>query len=149
MAAICLASISCSKESKNDNNGIDNSRIIGTYAGKVVMAVGENAMPGIDGTLTIKDVTKKNATIVTPTFDAMGGKMTMPALEIKNVKITQKNNLYTLEAPAFSIQVGETKYVNKNGLKGTVKDGKINVAYDITPGAMPMQINLTFEGAKQ
>ena len=137
--AICLAAISCTKE--------EAVCLDGEYTGKLVMTVGKPGEP-MDATFTIKDHKNNTLTIISPEFTAMGS-MKMPALELKNVKVEETaEGMFNLNAAAFKIDAGGMEMINQKGLTGTVKDGKLSLAFDIKPGAMPMSIDFTFEGEK-
>lgn len=138
-AAILIAAASCTKEAPKVN-------LDGTYEGNLVLTVGDPMAP-IQSTVTVTNSLTGRATITTQGFEAMGGKMQMPALEIKNVEITNSKGVSTLKAKPFTIEVGEKAYVSAKGLTGTFQDGTLKVMFDIKPGMMPGAIDFAFEGS--
>ena len=138
-AAILIAAASCTKEAPKVN-------FDGSYDGNLVLTVGDPEAP-FQSTVTVKNSLTGQATIITKEFAAMGGRMQMPSLEIKNVEITNSKGVSTLKAKPFTIEVGEKAYVSAKGLTGTFQDGTLKVMFDIKPGMMPGAIDFAFEGS--
>lgn len=139
--AICIAAMSCKKEEKSFVN------LDGEYKGALVMAVAGKPMPEVETSFVIKDSKDGEAVLMTPAFEAMGGKMKMSSLNVP-VKVTSAAGVASIHADAFDATVNNTVYSFKKGVSGTVKDGLLSLAYEMVPGAMPMPISITFESAK-
>ena len=146
--AICLAAISCNKEEEVKPICLD-----GVYAGTMTMNVAGTPMEPIDISLSIQNHKDNKATIVCPSFklNAMGMPMQMPEMKIGNINVTEVEKVCTLKADPFKLNVemagAPMVFENKKGLTGNVKEGKLQISFDITPGAMPMSIDCSFEGS--
>lgn len=130
--ALGLAAVSCGKDYSKD--------VEGNYDGTIVMAVSGATQGSFDATVAVKSTADNEVSVTLP---AMGeGRMGMPELAVNGVTVDKDGSTYTLKKGEFTITVGETPYVGS--LEGTVKDGKLGFTCSVKPGAMPMNIDLTF-----
>ena len=119
----------------------------GTYTGTLNMSVMGSAMDPVENATMVLDVADDGKTVLTISSFGMG----MMTLEDVTVDVTlteSADGSYALAAESIDTMAGD---INVTGsLTGTVTaDGsKLTVSADIKPGAMPMTINVEFEGSK-
>lgn len=149
MALIAFCAVSCSDD--DDLNEIETpaenaaAKVVGSYEGGNIMLVGGKSSGVIIGTVKIEAQKDGKATVVLPGASVMGGAMQLQPITLNDVKVTSVSaSEYNLEYEAFSVVIGNTKYTNTKGLKGSVKDGKLTLAYDLKPGNMPFPIEFNF-----
>lgn len=113
----------------------------GSYKGTLVMSVSGKEQGRQEATMTLKAENEEKATLVIP---AMGeGKMSAPEITVNGIQVTKNTDKnYTLEETQVEFKSGETTW--KGSLKGEVKDKKLGLEYQLTPGSMPMSIQFVF-----
>lgn len=131
-AALSIAAVSCGKDYAKD--------VEGSYAGTLEMAVSGATMGTFDATVVVKADGDEAVSLTLPTIGE--GRTAIPELTLSGVSVDKDGSNYTLKKSDFTITVDNIAY--NGSIDGTVKDSKLSFACDITPGAMPMAINLTF-----
>ena len=148
IAAVALCTVSCDDDDDPVNNEVvaPSELIAGSYEGSMTMM----GSP-MDMALEMKAQSNGKVTIVVPEFKAMGGKVTMPSMQLVDVNVAKgaKEGEFTISKEAFALEVPGMPLVNKKGLKGSVKGEALELAFDITPGGMPMAIDLEYKGNKK
>lgn len=134
VATLSIAAVSCGKDYAKD--------VEGTYKGTIDMAVSGATMGSFDATVVVKADGDDAVKLTLPAFGE--GHMAMPELTVDGVSVDKDGSNCTLKKGEFSVTVGTVAYAGS--LNGTVKDSKLNFTCDVTPGSMPMAINLTFTG---
>lgn len=132
VATLSIAAVSCGKDYAKD--------VEGSYAGTLDMAVSGATMGSFDATVVVKADGDDAVSLTLPTIGE--GRTAIPELTLSGVNVDKDGSNYTLKKDNFTITVDNIAYTGS--IDGTVKDSKLNFACDITPGAMPMAINLTF-----
>ena len=132
VATLSMAAVSCSKDYAKD--------VEGSYAGTLEMAVSGATMGTFDATVVVKADGDEAVSLNLPTIGE--GRTAIPELTLSGVSVDKDGSNYTLKKSDFTITVDNIAY--NGSIDGTVKDSKLSFACDITPGAMPMAINLTF-----
>ena len=120
--------------------------VSGTYTGTLTMSVMGTAMDPMEDAQVTLAVDGEKASLTLP---AMGmGSMTMDAVTVEAVLAQAEDGSFTLTAESFETVSGETSITGS--LTGTISaDGTtMTISAEITPGAMPMAINVDFEGTK-
>ncbi len=148
MALVALCTVSCS----DDDEVLDEfvkpteniaAQVAGSYEGGNIMIVGGQPTGVVKGSVEITAQENGKVTVVLP--EAGMGKMKLAAITLEDVEVKSvADKEFSLEHAAFEFTVDGTKYVNAKGLKGSVKDGKLTLAYDIKPGGMPFPILFNF-----
>ena len=119
------------------------AQVAGSYKGGNIMKVGGSAIDVIMGAVKISAQENGKVTVVLP--EAGMGKMKLAAITLEDVEVKSVSDKeFTLEHGTFEVTIDGTKYVNTKGLKGSLKDGKLSLTYDIKPGAMPFPIEFNF-----
>lgn len=132
VATLSMAAVSCSKDYAKD--------VEGSYAGTLEMAVSGATMGTFDATVVVKADGDEAVSLTLPSIGE--GRTALPELTLSGVSVDKDGSNYTLKKSDFTITVDNIAY--NGSIDGTVKDSKLSFACDITPGAMPMAINLTF-----
>ena len=132
VATLSMAAVSCSKDYAKD--------VEGSYAGTLEMAVSGATMGTFDATVVVKADGDEAVSLTLPSIGE--GRTAIPELTLSGVSVDKDGSNYTLKKSDFTITVDNIAY--NGSIDGTVKDSKLSFACDITPGAMPMAINLTF-----
>ena len=132
---LTLASISCSKDGKECAKDV-----AGSYDGTLVMSVSGTNYGTFDMVVDVKSTSDDQVSMTIPAFGE--GHMAMPELTVTNVDVDKDGSTYTLKKDQFTITVNEVPY--KGSINGTVKDGKLTFTSPVTPGAMPMAVDLNF-----
>lgn len=118
----------------------------GTYKGTLNMSVAGTPMDPVEDAAMVLEVSDDKAVLTLSSF-GMGG-MTLEDLAV-DVKLGKSaDGSYTLTAESINASAGD---INVTGsLEGTVSaDGRMmKIEAAITPGAMPMPVNISFEGTK-
>ena len=135
LSVLTLATISCSKENKEYAK-----EVVGNYDGSLVMSVSGTSYGSFDLEVNVQSSSDDQVTMTIPAFGE--GHMAMPELAITNVDVDKSGNTYTLKKDQFTITVNEVPY--KGSIDGTINDGKLNFTCPVTPGAMPMSVELSF-----
>ncbi|HIZ88301.1 MAG TPA: calycin-like domain-containing protein [Candidatus Coprenecus pullistercoris] len=119
--------------------------ISGSYTGTLTMSVMGTAMdPMEEAQVSLA----AEGDVWTLTLPEMGmGTMSMESISVE-VELAESADGYTLSAESIEAVSGETSITGS--LTGTVSaDGStMTLSAEITPGAMPMAINVDFEGTK-
>lgn len=119
----------------------------GTYTGTLNMSVMGSAMDPVENATVVLDVADDGKTSLTISSFGMG-MMTLEDITVDVTLTESADGSYALAAESIDTMAGD---INVTGsLTGTVTaDGsKLTVSADIKPGAMPMTINVEFEGTK-
>ena len=132
VATLSMAAVSCSKDYAKD--------VEGSYAGTLEMAVSGTTMGTFDATVVVKADGDEAVSLTLPSIGE--GRTAIPELTLSGVSVDKDGSNYTLKKSDFTITADNIAY--NGSIDGTVKDSKLSFACDITPGAMPMAINLTF-----
>ena len=132
---VAFATISCSKENKEYAKDV-----VGNYEGTIVMAVSGTTYGTHDVTVNVQSSSDDQVSMTIPAFGE--GHMSMPELTVTGVVVDKNGGTYTLKKDQFSISVDDVPY--KGSIDGTVNDGKLSFSCPVTPGAMPMSVDLTF-----
>ena len=149
IAAIALCTVSCDDD---DDPVVEEvvtpaELVAGNYECGLTMAVGKPGEP-TDATVEVKAQKDGKLTVIMP--EAGSGKMSMPKLELADVKLEKvADNEYKLTKEAFVINNPGMPLVNTKGLTGTLKNNALELTYDIKPGEMPMSIVFSFKGTKK
>ena len=123
----------------------------GTYTGTLNMSVMGSAMDPVENATMVLDVADDGKTVLTIVLTISSFGMGMMTLEDITVDVTlteSADGTYAFAAENIDTMAGD---INVTGsLSGTVTaDGsKLTVSAEIKPGAMPMTINVEFEGTK-
>lgn len=121
-------------------------KVSGTYVGNVGMSVSGSDMGTTEMTVTLSAEAGK-ASIITSSFEAMEGAMTMPAITI-DAEMTEKDGTFHFTQDNIDVTADEMHITGS--MEGTItEDGTASLKYVITPGAMPMAVTLDFNGKKQ
>ncbi len=118
----------------------------GTYTGTLTMSVMGSAMDPMEDAEVTLAVDGSTASLTLP---AMGmGTMTMDSITVDVLFEEAEDGSFTLSADNIDAVSGELSITGS--LTGTVSaDGStMTINAEITPGAMPMAINVDFEGTK-
>lgn len=118
----------------------------GTYKGTLNMSVAGTPMDPVEDAAMVLDVADDKAVLTLSSF-GMGG-MTLEDLAVDVELGKSADGSYTLTAGSINASAGD---INVTGsLEGTVSaDGRMmKIEAAITPGAMPMPVNISFEGTK-
>ena len=119
----------------------------GTYTGTLNMSVMGSAMDPVENATMVLDVADDGKTVLTISSFGMG-MMTLEDITVDVTLTESADGTYALAAESIDTMAGD---INVTGsLAGTVAaDGsKLTVSAEIKPGAMPMTINVEFEGSK-
>ena len=119
----------------------------GTYTGTLNMSVMGSAMDPVENATMVLDVADNGKTVLTISSFGMGT-MTLEDITVDVTLTESADGSYALAAESIDTMAGD---INVTGsLAGTVAaDGsKLTVSAEIKPGAMPMAINVEFEGTK-
>lgn len=135
LSLLTIANISCSKDDKEYAK-----EVAGSYEGTLDMAVRGTSYGTFDLVVNIESTSDDQVTMTIPAFGE--GHMAMPELTVTNVSVDKDGSTYTLKKDQFTITVNEVPY--KGSINGTVKDGKLTFTSPVTPGAMPMAVDLNF-----
>ena len=148
--------VSCGDDDDDDDTEIVNpsstiaEKVKGSYNGKITMAVGDSALPEADATIIVTPANNGKFSITLPEMKMAMGPMVkvVPSKTIENVEIKEvADNKYAFEVGPFEQLVDETNY-KSTGAKGMIEGNVMNLTFDVTPGAMPMAIMITFVGNK-
>ena len=119
----------------------------GTYTGTLNMSVMGSAMDPVENATVVLDVADDGKTSLTISSFGMG-MMTLEDITVDVTLTESADGTYAFAAENIDTMAGD---INVTGsLSGTVTaDGsKLTVSAEIKPGAMPMTINVEFEGTK-
>lgn len=135
LSLLTFTAISCSED---DNEYA--KEVAGSYDGALVMSVSGTDYGTFDMVVNVESTSDDQVTMTIPAFGE--GHMAMPEFSVTNVSVDKDGSTYTLKKDQFTFTVDEVPY--KGSLNGTVKDGKLTFASAVTPGAMPMSVDLNF-----
>ena len=136
-AVLCLAACSDDEETVKPSEAV-----AGNYQGTITMSVASTSYDPTEATIQITAVSDNTVTIVLPS--AGSGAMALPSLTVSGAVVSTTDDVtYTISETA----INQDKYVGS--LTGTIKNGKADIDYSVTPGAMPMAINFDFTGEKK
>lgn len=140
MMAVALCMTACSDD---DETVVSPAQAVeGSYAGSVTMSVMGTDYGSSEATVRITRLTDATVSIVLP--EAGEGSMALPSITVTGAVVSTADDVtYTIAETA----INQDKYVGS--LTGTVKNGKAEIDYSVTPGAMPMSINFEFSGSKE
>jgi hypothetical protein len=135
LSLLTFTAISCSED---DNEYA--KEVAGSYDGTLVMSVSGTDYGTFDMVVNVESTSDDQVSMAIPAFGE--GHMAMPELTVTNVDVDKDGSTYTLKKDQFTITVNEVPY--KGSINGTVKDGKLTFTSPVTPGAMPMAVDLNF-----
>lgn len=69
----------------------------------------------------------------------------IPSLTVKGVPVKESANVYSFSMDEFTITIDGVAYKGSK-LAGSVVGKDVTLAYELTPGRMPMVINFSFNG---
>ncbi len=146
LVSMCVTFSSCSKDDDSSNQSTA-QQLAGTYTGSLAMSANGQDM-GTDENKTLKVEANGNvqATVTLP--ECGSGKMTLPALEVKDVLVTTAAGIPTMEVSNYKGTASNGKAYTVD-LKGTYSNKKLTVTYSVTYGTMPMAINFTFTSSSK
>lgn len=150
-AALALATVSCSKD--DDNNKLSVCPT-GSFTCNISSTV---TMPKSgqqfivesgEGAVKIDAINESLVKVTLPTFVAQSEQIKNPItineIVVDSVLVSQTTlGSLTLSKGEFTCQTS-TFFINGHSLKGTMKEGKLSVSIDYTPGSMPYGLVTTF-----
>lgn len=159
MTVCVLGLVACSDDddNNNDNNSVV-ANVVGTYNGTLETTVSGNVYGNSEFTVNLKktsDVTV-SVTIVNNEGATSNGGMSLGNIVIADVVVTDDGDSeYTLTKTISDEGYSVTDTASEKGtvwnfseFEGYVSDGEIVLSMVAKPGAMPMSINMEFEGSK-
>lgn len=127
----------------NNGDAADNLIVAGSYNGTIDMSVMGASQGSFDIRVTIKSQEDGKVEITLPPFGE-GSMAFTEDVVMKDIELAVEEGTYTLTGDVNTTST-TTRPIDVTGsLTGTVKDGKANIVFTLTPGAMPMPLILTF-----
>lgn len=144
LAAIAVFATSCEQQNQESETSFSEA-VAGTYTGTLTMSVMGTAMDPMEEAQVTLGVENDVWTLTLPEMGM--GTMSMESISVE-VELAESGEGYTLTAENIDAVSGNLNITGS--LTGTVSaDGSsMSINAEITPGAMPMAINVDFEGTK-
>ncbi|MBP5679676.1 MAG: hypothetical protein J6X31_01310 [Bacteroidales bacterium] len=149
----------------DDNNSVVKPEYVGSYEGQMTVSGEFNGRVMFSGDVTgVMQIEQLNDTLVNVTVpeitDLNAGRSiySVKAFTIDSVAVTITNEGYTFNLDQFALEAvscdqgdgnGFADFESKGYLKGTYKNGVINVEYTFSLGKMPFPLKSVFEGTKK
>ena len=140
MLAVCFAAIACEKD--EPENGASNKE---EYAGQMTQTMMGNAT-SVDASVFVTFVDDNTATITLPASGEEGAQMYVPSIDIKNVKLEGARGNQTINMDPFKVPTAAMDLDFQKGMTGSIKNGTLELAFEMKPGKMPFAIPHTFSG---
>ncbi len=119
--------------------------VTGTYTGTLALSVMGSDMGTVEDSQVIIDGTGEQVSLTLKGFGLESMGMSIGDITIGDVTVDKDGAGYRLTIAETSVTVGELNVVCH--AEGTVSDGRADIVFGITPGAMPMEITATFSGS--
>lgn len=153
MVAMAFVLSVCSCSSDDDDPVVALAdQVAKEYSGKeVVMVMGEESSNDTK-TYSFAKASESSINMTIPEM-GMGGHMTIPALQVKNIPLTKKDNTIGGALSSYTGSVtnadGAEKAFTITGLAVLVNGKNIVVTYSLKYGNMPMLMVTTFTGTEK
>lgn len=153
MVAMAFVLSVCSCSSDDDDPVVALAdQVAKEYSGKeVVMVMGEESSNDTK-TYSFAKASESSINMTIPEM-GMGGHMSIPALQVKNIPLTKKDNTIGGTLASYTGSVtnadGSEKAFTITGLAVLVNGKNIVVTYSLKYGNMPMLMETTFTGTEK
>lgn len=146
--AIMMGVSSCGSDDDDEPELALADQVAGSYIGNEVIMVGVSEES--NGTATYKFV-KSSDSSVDMTIPSSGfGAMTVPPIEVKNIKLTKSGNTITCEPFSYEGMVtnaqGQEKTINLYNVVVMFSEKTVVVTFSLKYGSMPFLMETTFTG---
>jgi hypothetical protein len=149
--AFVVSMSSCSKDDDAPEVAVA-ELVAGTYSGnEIVMVMGEESSNETK-IYSFEKVTDTSVDMLIPEM-GMGGHMSIPALQVKNIPLKKNGNTIVGELASYAGTVinadGAEKAFTITGLVILIDGNNIAVTYSLKYGNMPMSMETTLIGTKK
>ena len=149
--AFVVSMSSCSKDDDAPEVAVA-EQVAGTYSGnEIVMVMGEESSNETK-IYSFEKVTDTSVDMLIPEM-GMGGHMSIPALQVKNISLKKNGNTIGGELASYAGTVinadGAEKAFTITGLVILIDGNNIAVTYSLKYGNMPMSMETTLIGTKK
>ena len=149
--AFVVSMSSCSKDDDAPEVAVA-EQVAGTYSGnEIVMVMGEESSNETK-IYSFDKVTDTSVDMLIPEM-GMGGHMSIPALQVKNIPLKKNGNTIGGELASYAGTVinadGAEKAFTITGLVILIDGNNIAVTYSLKYGNMPMSMETTLIGTKK
>lgn len=149
--AFVVSMSSCSKDDDASEVAVA-EQVAGTYSGnEIVMVMGEESSNETK-IYSFAKVTDTSVDMLIPEM-GMGGHMSIPALQVKNIPLKKNGNTIGGELASYAGTVinadGAEKAFTITGLVILIDGNNIAVTYSLKYGNMPMSMETTLIGTKK
>ncbi|MBQ8155017.1 MAG: hypothetical protein IJ185_01840 [Prevotella sp.] len=149
--AFVVSMSSCSKDDDASEVAVA-EQVAGTYSGnEIVMVMGEESSNETK-IYSFEKVTDTSVDMLIPEM-GMGGHMSIPALQVKNIPLKKNGNTIGGELASYAGTVinadGAEKAFTITGLVILIDGNNIAVTYSLKYGNMPMSMETTLIGTKK
>ncbi len=149
--AFVVSMSSCSKDDDASEVAVA-EQVAGTYSGnEIVMVMGEESSNETK-IYSFEKVTDTSVDMLIPEM-GMGGHMSIPALQVKNIPLKKNGNTIVGELASYAGTVinadGAEKAFTITGLVILIDGNNIAVTYSLKYGNMPMSMETTLIGTKK
>ncbi len=149
--AFVVSMSSCSKDDDAPEVAVA-EQVAGTYSGnEIVMVMGEESSNETK-IYSFEKVTDTSVDMLIPEM-GMGGHMSIPALQVKNIPLKKNGNTIGGELASYAGTVinadGAEKAFTITGLVILIDGNNIAVTYSLKYGNMPMSMETTLIGTKK
>ena len=149
MAAFAVSMSSCGSDDDEPEVAVAD-QVVGSYTGTEVLTV----MGEADESTETFEFTKASDVSVDVTLPKYGeGMMTVPALPVRGILLTQSGNTITGKLAKYEGTVksadGSDKAYTVSDLTVIFSDKTVVVKFSLKYGAMPMSMDTTFAGTKK
>ena len=149
--AFVVSMSSCSKDDDAPEVAVA-EQVAGTYSGnEIVMVMGEESSNETK-IYSFEKVTDTSVDMLIPEM-GMGGHMSIPALQVKNIPLKKNGNTIVGELASYAGTVinadGAEKAFTITGLVILIDGNNIAVTYSLKYGNMPMSMETTLIGTKK
>ena len=149
--AFVVSMSSCSKDDDASEVAVA-EQVAGTYSGnEIVMVMGEESSNETK-IYSFEKVTDTSVDMLIPEM-GMGGHMSIPALQVKNIPLKKNGNTIGGELASYAGTVinadGAEKAFTITGLVILIDGNNIAVTYSLKYGNMPMLMETTLIGTKK
>lgn len=149
--ALVVSMSSCSKDDDAPEVAVA-EQVAGTYSGnEIVMVMGEESSNETK-IYSFEKVTDTSVDMLIPEM-GMGGHMSIPALQVKNIPLKKNGNTIGGELASYAGTVinadGAEKAFTITGLVILIDGNNIAVTYSLKYGNMPMSMETTLIGTKK
>ena len=149
--AFVVSMSSCSKDDDAPEVAVA-EQVAGTYSGnEIVIVMGEESSNETK-IYSFEKVTDTSVDMLIPEM-GMGGHMSIPALQVKNIPLKKNGNTIVGELASYAGTVinadGAEKAFTITGLVILIDGNNIAVTYSLKYGNMPMSMETTLIGTKK